>query len=218
MAKAVNNNTKHMNWMAMDMIFSRFKTRVCKQFLPLFVLFLLSIGSSCSLLEKVEQSTNAIDENRHAVQLSTKSIAANQAIIQQSNMVISANKELIKGSSQSFVETVEGSNKAIAENHDLIEKTNMAIKANQEIITRNTLAIQENITAVELSSAVIKKNAEVIREATHLMSQLTLSPPMAGIVGLMVLIGIFFIPLLSVLIIWRIKHDVHLLLKAKNTM
>lgn len=201
---------------AVNMI-RKLKFRRNKRFL--IVLLFLSICTSCSLIEKVEQSTNAIDENRQAVEASTDAIAANKAKVEESNAAISANKTAVKTSSLSILENqkiIENNNKTIAENRDVVEKANKAIRANEEIIMRSTMAIQQNIAAVEQSSLMIKKNAEAVSEATNLLSQIKLSPFVVGLISLMMLIALFIIPLLLVLFMWRIQQDIHLLLQKRG--
>ena len=178
--------------------------------LSLMVLFVFLILTSCTLIDDVERGTQAIADNRVVVESSTKSIQSNKSAIEQVNAVIAENREVVLGSSKAILENqhiIETSNKTIAENSVIVDRANKAIKANEAIISQSTAAIMENIKAVKASS-------EKVRELTGLLSQLNVSPLVMKLILLIMAISLFLVPLLMVVFMCKIHHDMKLLRKA----
>ena len=80
----------------MEGVYSVLKTKTTTRFYKLlFAACLAFTLVSCNMLEKVQESTTAIDANRKAVEASTVTIESNRAAVQSSNAVIAANKEVV---------------------------------------------------------------------------------------------------------------------------
>jgi hypothetical protein len=148
-----------------------------------FIIASLGFCCSCNLVQKVQESSDAIDNNRTAVQLSTMDIMSNAAAISQTTSSIAANREAVERSSQTIKtngsavegatqainankEIVVAASQAISDNRNTVDKSTQSIDKNRIIIDRSTAAINANRDAVSKSTDVIKANNEAIRSTT----------------------------------------------------
>lgn len=165
--------------------------------------------TNCGVLDKLKESTDAIDNNISAVKSSTQSIILNQDAVQESNKSIHENFNTIKLSSASILENqkiIEASIPIITENIKIVRMTSEAILANKDAINQSTALIRENAEAVRHSSDMIMKNAQAIEKSTKLLSQLNVNPVIGGIIILLLLINIFIVPTLMLYLLWQIKN------------
>ena len=116
---------------------------------------------SCSLVRNVQQSTQAISENRVAVTESTAGISANHREIDQSTVAIKNNKN-----------TVSDSTKIIADNGAMIQQATEIIRQNRDIVESSTAAIHANQAAIQASTKAIQQNAKAIQSSTAMIEQL----------------------------------------------
>lgn len=102
------------------------------------------IFCGCTLMNKIEESTQAIENNLQVVRESTHVIESNKNAVATSTNVIKNNRNLI-----------ERSNQAILDNQRLIERANRAIVENQRVVSSSTNSIKENAQAVEQATALL---------------------------------------------------------------
>lgn len=107
----------------------------------------LMILFGCDMVKNVQQSSNAIVENRHAVEAATAGIRENKVVVNESSDAIEEN-----------VAVVESSTRVIRENAEAVEHSTKVIRANAAVVESATAMmpkVDDHEIAVLLLIAVL---------------------------------------------------------------
>lgn len=185
-----------------------------------FFVFSLLIFSSCHLVKKVEQSTQAIENNYVAVNYSSEGIRENAEEIKRATESININRMTVEQSSEAIKDNaaiVTKSTQDIAANRHVVEQSSLAIDTNRFVVENSSQAIAENQRAVEESTAAIVKNAKAIEEATSLVARLKFDPLIFGLLLFAVLFLLLAPSLLLFIFLIRVERRVKKLIREDNT-